>query len=446
MHLGYILIISYALILLAAGLYDRRHIKTFDDYTVAGRKQGALPVAGSLVATCVGASATLGVVNMAYNIGFPAFWWLGAGAFGLMLLAWFGAHKLVYLQGLTLPDVAAKVISPWVVKPIALIIVIGWTGIVAAQFVAVARIFEVFFDVPVWTVLLVTFLGVSLYACFGGQISVVRTDSIQLVILLAGLGLLAYIIYLKAEGPLIQISDLVITNDKFGYDRWFYFLIIIGSQYIVGPDIFSRVFCAKSARAARGGLVVAGVMLLCVSLLVVAIGLAISTYALLPPGDNILVAATNKFLPPWAIIVVLLALLSAIFSSADTCLLSVSTTFTKDILNSHNVNTARYSIIVFGFLAFTVALWKQDILELLLAAYTIFGGGVIAPMIVALAAHNRKKVKVPFMFAAIGIGSILGICAVIFDYSNLAILGFAVSGLLAILSLTGGKPKIINSL
>lgn len=435
MLLGYLLIILYVLILLAMGLYDKRHIKTFDDYTVAGRKQSSVLVAGSLVATCIGASATIGVVNMAYNIGFPAFWWLGSGAIGLIILSWFGAHKLNGLQGLTLPDVAAKLISPWVVKPIAVIIVVGWTGIVAAQFVAVARIFEVFFTTPTWLVLLITFLVISLYACFGGQISVMRTDSLQLIILLGGLALMALMIYLKGDGPLIHLRDISLTNEKFGHSRWFYFLIIIGSQYIVGPDIFSRVFTAKSAKAARHGLIIAGVILFFTSLLIVAIGLGIYNYGLIPPGDNILITAVNTLLPSWAVIIVLLALLSAIFSSADTCLLAVSTTFTKDILNSHNVKTARINILLFGFLAFAVALWKQDILELLLAAYTIFGGGVIAPMIVALLAYNRKRPSPKIMLAAITLGSVMGILAVILNYSNLAILGFALSGIISLLSL-----------
>lgn len=435
MQAGYILIGCYVVVLLVMGLYDRRHIKNFDDYTVAGRKKGALLVAGSLVATCIGASATIGVVNMAYNVGFPAFWWLGSGAIGLIILSWFGAGKLNGLQGLTLPDVAAKIISPWAVKPIAVIIVVGWTGIVAAQFVAVARIFDVFFDAPTWSVLLITFLVISIYACIGGQVSVMRTDSLQLVILLAGLVLLAVIIYLKGQGPLIKWQDVGLVNENFGYSRWFYFLIIIGSQYIVGPDIFSRVFAAKSAKAARRGLIIAGVLLFCASLLIVSIGLGVKAYGLLPPGDNILVAAVNTLLPSWAVIIVLLALLSAIFSSADTCLLAVSTTFTKDILGSQKVGTARISIMVFSFLAFAVALWKQDILELLLAAYTIFGGGVIAPMIVALWAHKRKRIAAPIILLGICLGSVLGVCAVVFSNSNLAILGFAISGVLGLFAL-----------
>lgn len=435
MLLGYLLIILYVLILLAMGFYDKHHIKTFDDYVVAGRKQSSLLVAGSLVATCIGASATIGVVNMAYNVGFPAFWWLGAGAIGLIILSFFGAGKLNNLQGLTLPDVAAKLISPWVVKPIAIIIVVGWTGIVAAQFVAMARIFEVFFATPTWMVLLITFLVISVYACFGGQVSVMRTDSLQLLILLIGLILLAIMIYFRGNGPLLQLRDISLTNENFGYSRWFYFLIIVGSQYIVGPDIFSRVFTAKSPKAARQGLVIAGIILFCASLLIVAIGLGVYKYGLVPPGDNILVTAVSTLLPSWAVIIVLLALLSAIFSSADTCLLAVSTTFTKDILNSQNVKTARISIMLFGFLAFAVALWKQDILELLLAAYTIFGGGVIAPVIVALWAYNRKRPEPRLMLAAIALGSMLGILSVILNYSNLAILGFALSGIISILAL-----------
>lgn len=441
MLLGYILILCYIVVLLIIGLLDKRHIKNFTDYTVAGRKQSAWLVAGSLVATCIGASATIGVVNMSYDIGFPAFWWLGSGAIGLIILSRFGAYKLNGLQGLTLPDVAAKIISPLTVKPIAIIIIVGWTGIVAAQFVATARIFEVFFTTPTWLVLLIAFLVISFYACFGGQISVIRTDSLQLVILLFGLSLLALLIYLQSAGPLLRLNDICITNAKFGLDRWFYFIIIIGSQYIVGPDIFSRVFAAKDAKAARKGLVIAGVVLFCASLLIVSIGLALKNYHLLPPGDNILVSAVNTLLPSWAVLVVLLALLSAIFSSADTCLLAVSTTFTNDILNTNNVNTARVSIILFGFCAFAVALWKRDILDLLLAAYTIFGGGVIAPMIVSIWAYKRRRVSANVMLLAILAGSILGVCAVVFNHSSLAIIGFALSGLLGIAALI---PKTVD--
>ena len=57
------------------------------DFIAAGQNRGALAVFMTLLATMLGASATLGVAESAGKIGFPAIWWLLCGCIGLALQA-----------------------------------------------------------------------------------------------------------------------------------------------------------------------------------------------------------------------------------------------------------------------------------------------------------------------------------------------------------------------
>lgn len=72
-------IIIYISIMIGISVYDYFKIKTFEDYAVAGKNQGFKTVFLSLMASIIGASATIGLTDRVAEVGFPAFWWLGVG-------------------------------------------------------------------------------------------------------------------------------------------------------------------------------------------------------------------------------------------------------------------------------------------------------------------------------------------------------------------------------
>ena len=65
-------IIIYIILLAIVGIYDFFNIKDFKDYAVAGKNQSFSRVFLSLMATMIGASATIGVADRVVEIGFPA--------------------------------------------------------------------------------------------------------------------------------------------------------------------------------------------------------------------------------------------------------------------------------------------------------------------------------------------------------------------------------------
>ncbi|MBP5639099.1 MAG: hypothetical protein J6X55_06455, partial [Victivallales bacterium] len=79
-----ILLLLYLGGLIFVGFRDARSLRGFSDFVVAGRRQGVTAVTMSVLATIIGASTTIGIVDTAYRIGFPAVWWLLWGSLGLL--------------------------------------------------------------------------------------------------------------------------------------------------------------------------------------------------------------------------------------------------------------------------------------------------------------------------------------------------------------------------
>jgi len=98
-----IIITTYFLVMIAIGLVSRREAKGADDFLVAGRKGSSLFITGSLLATIVGGSATVGMAGLGFTQGLTGAWWLLVGSIGLVVLGIFLAEKVRKLALYSLP-------------------------------------------------------------------------------------------------------------------------------------------------------------------------------------------------------------------------------------------------------------------------------------------------------------------------------------------------------
>jgi len=62
-----VIIALYFLIMLVIGLASRRNTRQADDFFVAGRKGSTLFITGSLLATIIGGSATVGMAGLGFK-------------------------------------------------------------------------------------------------------------------------------------------------------------------------------------------------------------------------------------------------------------------------------------------------------------------------------------------------------------------------------------------
>jgi len=98
----------------------------------------------------------------------------------------------------------------------------------------------------------------------------------------------------------------------------------------------------------------------------------------------------KNVMPPILVGLILAALLSAVMSSAVTCLLSVSTILTTDVIHKFKpaitenklLMISKWGIVILGLVALSVALLLKGIINSLMFAYTIYTAGLI-PIVIA---------------------------------------------------------------
>jgi len=312
--------------------------------------------------------------------------------------------------------------------------VAGWTGIAAAQLVAASKIVV---SLSGWNYPVALALGASciiLYSILGGQISVLKTDSIQLVILLAGLSLTLWILYFSSGVPTGDM-DIGFLNESFGMRSFWYFLLVVGSGFVIGPDILSRLFSARDERAAGLSAIFSGSLLMAISCGIVFIGLWGRQFVDLPAGTSILPWILEHKVPFWLGTLLSFGLLSAIISSSDTCLMSAAAIFEHDLLGGTRVWSTRLIILALGVGAAFIAGLEGDIIGTLLLAYSLFNCGVIPPVLVAVTAWPAKRMRQEMVILAVLGGGGIGIAGKILDSELITLSGMGLSLLLSLLAL-----------
>lgn len=461
------LLLIYFFVLGFICIRDLFKVKNFDDYVVAGRKQSSPFVFMSLMATVLGASATVGIAARAESIGFAAFWWLAVGAIGFWLQAAFLSKPVHDLDVRTLPEIAEKTVGKTGRKLVALIIAVSWIGIIAAQFAAVAGFIGLVLGHDAGTQsVLITAVIVIVYTLLGGQLSVVRTDALQFGILT--LGFFAAAVYLfggfsGAENAALQTAENLaassstagnaglttfgnfnLLNEKFGASDLAIMLFTIGGAYFLGPDVISRNLVAKDATSARKAVVAGSFAILAFSVIIVLLGMWAATYAPATAGSatNPLFRLASGVLPLPLAALLSVGLLSALLSSADTCLINSAAIFGSDILNTRRISVVRLLVVAIGIIATYLALQGKDIIGLLTMAYSVYTPGIVAPLAVAIIAHKKFKVKKTLWYAGVIIGGLFGLIPAILastakiqSPAYLPLVGIAISLAFALASL-----------
>jgi len=393
----------YGLILLIIGIISALKIKSPADYFIAGKKNGVFQIAGSLLATILGGSAILGSVNLAIHQAWAAAWYLLAASAGLWIL--FPLIRKVSRFGkFTLTDMIGRFYGSTARKSASVIIPIAWTGIVAAQIIAAAKILFSLFGMPYETGVILSSAIFIVYTLIGGQISILKTDFIQAIIILAGVVCSAVFLYVK-EGPHTSaIAASFPFNPHFGPTDLLILFLTFSSAFVVGPDIYSRVFCARNEKIARQSIAVVAAILIPFAFVLTYLGVFavenLSSEQL--THSVVLIDLIAQYLPEWVLGLMAAALLSAVLSSADTTLLTasmmISELFREDLDNPKSLQTTRIFIVLIGIASMLIALQITSIIGTLLLALAFYSGAFIVPIIASLANLNvNKRLGIPAM-------------------------------------------------
>ncbi|MEE8619084.1 MAG: sodium:solute symporter family protein [Dehalococcoidales bacterium] len=438
-----IIIILYFLGMLAIGVVSRRKSREADDFFVAGRKSSSLFITGSLLATIIGGSATVGMAGLGFKQGLTGAWWLLVGSIGLVFLGLFFAKKVRRLALYTLPELVEKQYDRRMALASSVLIVVAWVGITAAQIIAAGKILSIIgIGSPALWMVIFTVIFVA-YTVLGGQYAIIRTDTIQAVIIFAGIsgGLALLLSRLGGWGGLqssLSPEQFAFPlSSQFGGTELVTLLLLVGLTYVVGPDMYSRLFCAKDDRTARASTFWTALFIIPVAFAITLIGMgAAALFPEIAPEQALPMVIKEVFSPLLGGIV-LAALLCAVMSSADTTLLSASTILMVDIVGwfrpsvnqSKVIPRSRWVIVLLGICSLIVALALKGVISALLFAYTIYTCGVILPVIAGFFKNKLKVTPSGARAALIGGGS-AGLISKLLGIQYLDLGALLLSGLL----------------
>lgn len=401
MDLG--VIVAYFTVMLFVGWRSRR--QSADSYWVAERKYRTSRVTASLVATIFGASSTMGIIGLGYARGFTGAWWSLIGGIALIPFGFFLASRVRALNVYTLPDILKKAYGDKVALPAGLMIAVAWCGVIAAQLIAGGRLLCGLLPIDFQLALGIVAVVFIVYTFWGGQLSVIRTDFWQLILFTGGL-FVAMAFLISSQGSMGALWKQVPAehlrfpvSSAFGwYEVLVFYPLIVGLPYVVGPDIYSRVLCARNNQVARRSALLAAVFVIPLSCLLALFGVLARAQFPGIPAETALPQTLRALIPGGLEGLIVAGFLGAIMSSADTCLISASTILSLNVLGplrkaskEQHLRVTRGALLAVGGTAWIIAALQQGIISSLLLGYTVFVGGVVLP---TLASFYQEKLQI----------------------------------------------------
>ncbi len=439
------IIIIYFLGMILVGAVSLRHSRSLSGYLVANRKGGAFVITGSLMATILGGSSTMGMAGLGYSRGLVGAWWLLSGVAGMAILSFRLSRRIRALNVYTLPEILEKQYgSPAVRIIISAIISVAWIGIISGQTIACGKILSVLWHGHPIALIIISGTVFTFYTALGGQHSVIKTDVIQFFIIIAGVAVCAVYGVHRAGGLRGMFLESPAghwsfpLSGSFGSAELLVFLFFVGLPYLAGPDIYTRLFSARTPEVARRSSAATALILIPVAFAITLIGMIARV---LLPGispENAFPSLAMNILPEGLNGLVISALLAAVMSTASPCLLTTGAILTMDVIaplgggklgEGTLLILSRVMVILTGAVSILVALFSEGIISSLMLAYTVYSAGVVVPLVLGFYARRLRLNHAGAISAALGGGS-LGLVLKLTGYNTLVLVSLPVSAIL----------------
>ena len=457
-------VFAYLLILAGLALWSRAESHSLAGYYLAGRKLPYWVVAFSTNATGESGWLLLGLTGMGYLVGAKAYWVVVGEVTGVALSWIYVSRRLKAMSdasdSITVPDVlAARFKDAWhLIRGIAVVIILSMVTVyIAAQMIATGKAVSSFTDFAYDTGIYVGAAIIIAYTFVGGYKAVSYTDVLQGVLMWLGL-LLVPAVAIYAAGGWGAVSSNLMAQDPAlldffsftddGIAGWVAVISFlgIGLPFLGVPQLLVRYMSCRDDNELKKARWMSIFVMGCFGIGAVTAGIA--GRALFPGLDDpetIFPVLSGAFFPPLVTGVLMVIVLSAIMSTADSLLLLASSAVVRDtmqkIFGSHKSDQqlAVYGKVVtlligvFGvFLAFSM---ENLVFWLVLFAWSGLGAA-FGPVILSLLYYRKTTaagvitgMSAGFLTSVLWVSKLKGYTYDLYE----AIPGFIVGGLVTVL-------------
>ncbi len=393
------IVLFYLVALVVIGLYASRKQNSIKDFFVAGGTLGTFSIACLWMASYVGGAAIVGGVAKTYDYGISGGWYTLCMAIGCLLFGIFFAARVKRWGSkhdfLTYPDFIESSYDSRTRIVATLSTALAFIGFAAGQLAAAGAILSMLLGWDYSLALLLASGIIIIYTATGGFLAVTYTDWVQLVLLFVGVVFVGIPISIANGGTISAFtSQLPATHFDpagWGLATMLALGVSIPLAFFVSMDSYTRMFAARDEKVARSGTLWAAVFL--VPLAIGAVWLGLTAAVLYPSVDNsseLLSRLVIDIFPSGLRGLMLVGILAALMSTADICILTASANGSRDIYQrfiNPDVSAqklVRISIglaLIIGAIACFMAWKMQDIIDILLLAFTINSASLFVPTV-----------------------------------------------------------------
>ncbi len=439
-----ILVVVFFAVMLAVGIYCKKHSTNVDGFVLGGRSVGPW-----LTAFAYGTSYFSAVIFVGYagqfgwNFG-VASTWIGLGnAFIGSLLAWciLGRRTRILTQHLcsnTMPDFFMKRYNSGALKTAASVIIFVFLiPYTASLYNGLSSLFALAFNVPYSVCIIVMAVFTGIYVIFGGYMATAINDFIQGIIMLGGI-VAVVLAVLNQNGGLTESIKLLANSGNGGaeYTAIFgpnpLFLTVVVLLTSLGtwglPQMIGKFYAIKNESAIRKGTVISTIFAIIVAGGCYFLGgfgrLFVSADAVKASGFDIIVPTMISSLSPYIIGIVIVLVLSASMSTLSSLVLTSASTLALDVIipsrkkettEKNKLFIVRILILFFIILSAVIAILKDTIwsdfvfiAQMMGVSWGALAGAFLAPFLYGLYCKNISK-------AAVGVCFIFGVGTMVFQ-------------------------------
>ncbi len=402
MNLHLVILSSYALGLMALGLWIGRRVRSAADFFVAGRRLGPGLIFSTMLAANIGAGSTVGAASRGYIGGIAAWWWVGSAGIGSLILAvWIGPaiRQAAETHGFrTVGDYLERRYSGSVRAIVAGVLWIGSLFILSSQLTAIGWILNVVAQIPRPIGCVIGGTAITVYFAAGGLLTSAWVNVVQLTVKLAGFAA-AVPLALASVGGWEVVRRVRVDDPAY----WTFFrpdapglmyLALLVPAFVVSPGLLQKIFGARDDRAVRLGVGLNAAGLCAFAVVPAVLGIiARVRFPRLADPNLALPSVLMYGVPPAVGALGLAAVFSAEISAADAVLFMLTTSLSQDLYrrfvnpsadDARVLHVARWTTVVSGACGVTLAIVLADVIESLTIFYTLLGVTLFVPIVAGL--------------------------------------------------------------
>jgi SSS family solute:Na+ symporter len=400
-NLHLVILVSYALALMALGLWIGRRVRGTGDFFVAGRRLGPGLLFSTMLAANIGAGSTVGATALGYTNGIAAWWWVGSAAIGSVVLAFFIGpamrREAARHQLNTVGDYLEHRYSAAVRALASGVLWVGSLFILAGQLWAMGSIIGAVAGASPWVGCAIGGVVITVYFAAGGLLTSAWVNVVQLAVKAAGFAL-ALPLALAAAGGWQALSFVEPRADYWQFWRMsspgVLTLAVIVPPFIVSPGLLQKIFGARDDRTVRLGVGLNALGLFAFAGVPAVLGIvARSQFPSLGTPDSALPMILVQTLPPLVGAIGLAAVFSAEVSASDAVLFMLTTSLSQDLYkrfvnpaatDAGVLRLARGTAVMSGALGTALAIGLGSVVSALTIFYTLIGVSLFVPIIAGL--------------------------------------------------------------